>query len=104
VFERRQGQKADSVSEQFKLLLDPAERERFKDAQPGLRHIENGHVQLMAPEHAETLLRRYAERRSYRKFVKQAITLKQVSELLGYLRQICGGPRAVCTRYRLIFM
>jgi amino acid adenylation domain-containing protein len=75
--------------EQPPILLDPIERLEFKRRQLGLRQeSDRYYVQLPGPELDETALDKYAERRSYRKFVKHLISLEQFGRLLSCLRQI----------------
>jgi pyochelin synthetase len=77
-------------SASFNLLIDPVEREQFKQRQAGLRRTrsELAKVELMVPELEETVLRKYLERRSYRTFLQKPIPFRQFSEFLGCLRQI----------------
>jgi amino acid adenylation domain-containing protein len=71
------------------MLLNPIERLEFKRSQPGLRKESDKHyIQLPRPEPDETILDRYAERRSYRRFQQEPISLEQFSRLLGCFRQI----------------
>ena len=77
------------------LLLDPVEREQFKQGQAGLRRTgsESVKVELMVPELEETVLRKYLERRSYRTFLQKPIPFRQFSEFLGCVRQIALGGK-----------
>jgi amino acid adenylation domain-containing protein len=72
------------------ILTDPVARLEFKLTQPWLRKGEEDRprVQLAAPALDETLVEKYAERRSYRKFVPHPIPLEQFSQFLGCLRAI----------------
>jgi amino acid adenylation domain-containing protein len=77
------------------LLLDPVEREQFKQRQAGLRRTgsESVKVELIVPELEETVLRKYLERRSYRTFLQKPIPFRQFSEFLGCVRQIALGGK-----------
>ncbi|MGB7922077.1 MAG: condensation domain-containing protein, partial [Pyrinomonadaceae bacterium] len=72
-----------------KLLLDPTEREEFKEAQHGLEPLREGTTWLRLPRASEDEARRasYEERRSYRKFSRQPIALAQFGDFLSGL---CG--------------
>jgi SagB-type dehydrogenase family enzyme len=87
----------ESLLAPHKVLLNPEEREAFKNRQPGLRRedVERLYVQLVAPEQDETLRKKYAERRSYRKFALKPIPFEQFSKFLSCLYQISldGKPK-----------
>lgn len=71
------------------IPLDPLERLKFEQRQPGLRQeSERPYIQLTKPELDETLREKYAERRSYRKFLQQPIPLEQFSRFLNCLLQL----------------
>ena len=80
----------ESVVAGFELLLDPEERETFRNEEPGLRRGDDEalHIDLDMAEPDDTLRKKYAERRSYRQFLPKPIPFAQYSELLGCLRQI----------------
>jgi amino acid adenylation domain-containing protein len=83
---QRQG---EAVHNKNPALSNPIERLEFIRRQPGLRQEMNKHyVQLPKHESDETVMEKYAERRSYRKFQQQPIPLEQFSRLLSCLRQI----------------
>jgi amino acid adenylation domain-containing protein len=79
-----------SVSARFELLLDPEEREAFKNREPGLRQSDDGkhYIKFNVAELDDTLKKKYSERRSYRQFSSKSIPFAWFSELLGRLRQI----------------
>jgi len=94
-FESQRRPQAEPALEQFQVLLDPAACEQFRETRPGLRSIEEGQrsVQLLETEQKTELLRKYAERHRLRMFIADPIKLKQVSELLGCLRQVVLDTR-----------
>jgi pyochelin synthetase len=74
----------------FKPLLEPEEREAFKNRERGIRREdhEKASVKLAITEPDDAIKRRYAERRSYRQFTSKLITINQLSRILRCLRQI----------------
>ena len=74
----------------FKLILDPEEREGFKQEQPGLRKGdgEKSSIQLMMTQSDEALRKRYRERCSHRRFSSEPIPLDQFSGFISPLYQI----------------
>jgi len=78
-----------SVWESFERVLDPAERQAFKAAQHGLRHLAEGTPALPLPPPASDGLRR--ERRTRRSFRPEAVPLAAFGGLLGSLRQVDAG-------------
>jgi amino acid adenylation domain-containing protein len=80
----------ESVSASFPLIVDPEEREAFKNKQPGLRQGdgEKPRIELPMTNPDDTLKTKYAERRSYRQFSPHPISFARLSEFLGCLHQI----------------
>jgi amino acid adenylation domain-containing protein len=80
----------ESVLAVFKLLLDPEDRESFKNKEPGLRKRDDGkpYVELNTAKVDDTLKKIYGERRSFRRFSSNSIPIAQFSKLLSCLRQI----------------
>ncbi len=80
----------ESVLASYQPILDPEERNLFKDKQPGLRRIEDERpsVRLDLPDPDEAMKKRYTERRSHRRFSVDPIPFARLSELLECLRQI----------------
>jgi len=80
----------ESVLASFPLIVDPEEREAFKNKQPGLRqgNGEKPCIELPMTNPDDTLKKKYVERRSYRQFSSDPIPFARLSELLGCLRQI----------------
>lgn len=79
-----------SLTDTYAMIFDPAEREAFKDAQPGLRRGDDDKpkVPLRSPPLTEADLRSFTRRRSFRKFTLNPIPFEQFSRLLGHLRQV----------------
>jgi len=77
-------------SQQEGVLTDPIERMEFKLKQPGVEQLESSvtSVELPATELDDNLMQRYLERQSYRQFLSEALSLKQLSEFLSCLRQM----------------
>jgi amino acid adenylation domain-containing protein len=80
----------ESVLASFPLIVDPEEREAFKNKEPGLRQGdgEKPCIELPMTNPDDTLKKKYVERRSYRQFSPQPIPFARLSELLGCLHQI----------------
>jgi pyochelin synthetase len=80
----------ESVLASFSLIVDPEEREAFKNKEPGLRRGdgEKPCIELPMTNPDDILKKKYAERRSYRQFSPDPIPFARLSELLGYLYQI----------------
>jgi SagB-type dehydrogenase family enzyme len=79
-----------SVVASFKLLSDPAEREAFKKRQLGSRSGDHDTTSIQLPVKVPDplLKKRFAERRSHRRFSLEPIRLEQLSRLLTGLRRI----------------
>jgi SagB-type dehydrogenase family enzyme len=79
------------------LLLDAQARADFKRRQPGLRRDVVNYERISLPEalDAEELRRRYARRRSHRRFNPNPIELTEFSRFIGCLRQLSsdGEPK-----------
>ena len=77
-------------SQQEGVLTDPIERMEFKLKQPGVEQLESSvtSVELPATELDDNLMQKYLERQSYRQFLSEALSLKQLSEFLSCLRQM----------------
>ncbi len=79
------------------LILDPKEREEFKNKQTGLRSLDGDHfcVPLSPLEPGDVYANRFVARRSHRQFSLKPIPLGQLGRLLGSLRQvrINGQPK-----------
>jgi amino acid adenylation domain-containing protein len=70
------------------LLSDPLERLEFKRKQPGLRQdSDSSYIQLGKPRLDKRLAKRYIERRSYRRFQHQPVSLENLSKFLSCLLQ-----------------
>jgi amino acid adenylation domain-containing protein len=80
----------------FDVLLDPEEREAFRDSQPGLRHdlTSQPGVTLPQPAPPEHLEQRFIERRSYREFLERPVPNARFGKLIGSLRQILLDGKA----------
>jgi len=80
----------ESVLASFPLIVDPEEREAFKNKEPGLRRGdgEKPCIELPMTNPDDILKEKYAERRSYRQFAPDPIPVARLSELLGCLHQI----------------
>jgi amino acid adenylation domain-containing protein len=92
-----QSQEEDYAPDAKDVILDPVERLEFKLKQPGLRQLspdEQTSLPLLQPEFDETLTQAYLERQSYRQFVDEPISFKQLSLLLSSLLQlkVAGAP------------
>lgn len=74
------------------LLLDPEQREAFKQSQPGIRHLESPAIQLEPVGD----LQPFTQYRSWRDFLDQSIPFESLSQLLSCLRQplIEQAPKA----------
>ncbi len=86
-----------SASVSYKLLLDPEEREEFKNRQPGVRKREGNSplINLTAPALDESLRKKYVARRSHREFLSQPIPFERFGEFLSCLGQLSldGKPK-----------
>ncbi|MEX2303773.1 MAG: amino acid adenylation domain-containing protein [Bryobacterales bacterium] len=83
----------DPVSElisSYKVMINPEERERFKESKPGIRKNDQAKssVALSQAEPNEALLDDYRKRRSYRRFSLRPVPFESISRLLGYLRPV----------------
>jgi amino acid adenylation domain-containing protein len=80
----------DPVLTSFPLIVDPEEREAFKNKEPGLRQGDGKKPRIELPmiNPDGTLRKKYIERRSYRQFSPDPIPFARLSELLGCLHQI----------------
>ncbi|WP_276830946.1 colibactin hybrid non-ribosomal peptide synthetase/type I polyketide synthase ClbK [Frischella perrara] len=66
------------------IITNPAERLAFKLKEPHIRKVTGQGLTLPAPTDTE----RYIKRRSYRNFVQQKISLKQIGLLLNKMVQV----------------
>jgi amino acid adenylation domain-containing protein len=80
------------------VLTDPIERLQFKLNQPGIRQFETVQAAVVLPE-AEVDNAAYLARQSYRQFLDEPITLKQLGPLLNCLSPRTF-PNAVLPKYR----
>jgi SagB-type dehydrogenase family enzyme len=80
----------EALISSYRVMLDPAEREKFKDAQPGIRPTpdQGEFIQLIGLPNDDHLIRRYTERRSHRNFALKPIFLEEFSQFLSCLYQI----------------
>jgi SagB-type dehydrogenase family enzyme len=87
----------DPQSAIHQRLLDPVERDAFKQGQPGLRHLDTDglRIPLPAPDLDDELKQQYTGRSSQRQFGLKPISLGQFGRLLSCLRQISleNGPK-----------
>jgi SagB-type dehydrogenase family enzyme len=76
----------------YRVLLDPAERDAFKAAEPGIRRGDAGRVLALAGEPDEA---GYRARGSWRRYSLQPVPFEVFSRWLGCLRrlQIDGNPK-----------
>lgn len=74
----------------FDLILDPVERQAFKETHPGLRPAGSSETTIELPAIAldEHLRLAYLRRRSYRLFNRDPVSLQQLGSLLGSLRRV----------------
>lgn len=89
--EARGAHPVEKLLKSFSVLLDPHEREVFKEQQLGLRQIENQNSRIDLPVKelsTADLEQRYGWRRSHHVFNKSPIPLDQFSEFLSCLRQV----------------
>jgi amino acid adenylation domain-containing protein len=71
------------------LSLDLTERSQFKECQGAIRSIDGrARIELEGPARIESLADIYLRRSSRRDFSREAVSSKQLAELLGCLRQI----------------
>jgi SagB-type dehydrogenase family enzyme len=81
----------------FDLIYDPEERERFKDAEPGLRRDAGTApaVELPAAGSDRAPAGAFARRRSHRRFLARPLELARLGGLLSCLRQVVldGKPK-----------
>jgi pyochelin synthetase len=80
----------ESIIAGFELILDPEDREAFRNREPGLRRGEDEKptVRLEITEPVKIREKKYSLRRSYRRFSPEPIPLVNLSELLACLSQI----------------
>jgi SagB-type dehydrogenase family enzyme len=89
----------DAVSEMvasYTVMINPEERERFKDSKPGIRKNdqEKPSIALSPAAPDAKLLEEYRKRRSYRRFALNPVPFDAVSQLLGYLRPVTLDGKA----------
>lgn len=81
----------------FKQLIEPKEREDFKNSQKGIRRgdEDKSFIQLERSMDDEEWLKKNKLRRSHRRFSLNPIPLSKISEFLGCLRelQVDGKPK-----------
>ena len=85
-----------SVLTSYELLLDPQDREMFKNKEPGVRwEDDKSFMQLITSDSDELLKKTFIRRQSHRHFIEQSIPLSQLSQLFSCLRQISieGNPK-----------
>ncbi|AOW98937.1 hypothetical protein BJP34_05265 [Moorena producens PAL-8-15-08-1] len=77
-------------SQQEGVLTDPLERMKFKLQQPGLEQLDScvNSIELPKAEVDESLIQKYLERQSYRQFLSQPLSLRQLSKFLSCLQQM----------------
>jgi SagB-type dehydrogenase family enzyme len=80
---------APAPAADFELILAPAEREAFKNREPGLRPFA-GRESLALPPGAETLEALYRTRVTHRVFAQRPVPLVSVAGLLAALRRAPG--------------
>jgi amino acid adenylation domain-containing protein len=80
----------ESISSSFELILDPIERDNFRNQQLGLRpdESEKASIELLSGENNDADIRRFIQRRSYRQFRLNPIPLEDFGSMLSCLRQI----------------
>lgn len=81
----------------YQQLRDPAEREAFKNSQPGIRKNDEDKefLQLKKPVDDEAFRKKYANRFSHRRFGLQRIPFEQFSDFLScfYQIELDGKPK-----------
>jgi amino acid adenylation domain-containing protein len=79
-----------TVVASFGNLIEPEERDAFKESEPGIRRDDEDRpfVQLEPPVLDEALLARYRDRKSHRTFALKAVPLEQFGRMLSCLYQI----------------
>lgn len=90
------GSALESLVNSFRVLLDPAERDTFKESKPGIRRGDDLRPSMSLPEPAEAVsAHRYVARRSHRRFSKRPITLETLGRMLNVLRPVItdAGPK-----------
>ncbi len=72
------------------VLVEPVKRIEFKLKQSGLRQFQltQPSIELPKPEFDEVLTQVYLQRQSYRQFLDQPISLRQLSQFLSCLLQL----------------
>jgi SagB-type dehydrogenase family enzyme len=83
----RSSSEATTLSE-FKLLIDPQERERFKMERPGLRRLNDKQTLLPLAESDETWVEKSLSRRSHRQFSSEVIPAGEFSRFMSMLREM----------------
>jgi amino acid adenylation domain-containing protein len=75
--------------ESYHLILDPVERDEFRNRQPNIRYkeIANGWIPLADSQTGARTELNYGQRRSWRRFLNEAITFEAFSRLLSCLKQ-----------------
>lgn len=72
----------------YKVLLDPREREAFKDRQPGVRRDLGGRPFVVLPPSIEAVVRLgYGQRRSHRRFSLRPVPWSAFGRFVGSLGQ-----------------
>jgi pyochelin synthetase len=86
-----------SLLSSYTVILEPIEREKFKKSRPGVRRDldDTPAIQLTKPILNEELKKKYAARKSYRKYLLKPIPFEQFSQFLSCLSQveIDGQPK-----------
>lgn len=75
-------------------LIDPEERDAFKQGRPGLRRDleDEAGFDLLPRQPGDELRAACARRRSHRHFSRRPVPVAGLSRLLGCLRQLSAGP------------
>jgi SagB-type dehydrogenase family enzyme len=86
-----------SLIRSYKIIIDPDEREAFKNSRPGLRRGDAGKtsIDLTPVVEDEALIEQYRRRRTHRQFSLTPVAFAQFSRLLSCLRPITldGKPK-----------
>jgi SagB-type dehydrogenase family enzyme len=80
----------------YAVMIDPGERDRFKESKPGIRKGDSNKasIALVPVEPPPELVEEYRKRRSYRRFSLRPVPLEAISRLLGYLRPVTLDGKA----------
>jgi SagB-type dehydrogenase family enzyme len=79
----------DRVVENTRVMIEPEERDAFKESRPGVRKDIDGREFIELPlEVTDTFLQRYRDRRSYRNFSLKPISLEDFSHFVACLAEM----------------